>query len=362
MTGLERGSRAFGAKLVVKGSKPGRSGAAGAPFSNGTDVEVLQDEQGLRGSWFEGVVVDWRAKERKYLVRYKHLEVEDGSGKLLEEWISAGALGVPRHSPSLPKRKAQLPARERVRPLPPVLGSSVALEAGARVEARVNDGWWEGIVIEASVGGRRLARVQFPGEGDVQEVDPCSLRAAQHWDAATVKWTPRMLPGMGNGNSREGDRDEVPAERGRKGRAEGISPSQLVNAAAGMLFPGAVSPPPGAGILGLGAGSPGDILSGVMDGLGGGLAVPGDDLGALIGDVAIGGSPGGFDIASVGAGGFPTVPPDLGGGGIGDVFMDSGEYMHNELGELTPVGAKRKAWGAADGSPGPGRGRGVRGS
>ncbi|KAL4579767.1 hypothetical protein LXL04_015932 [Taraxacum kok-saghyz] len=86
------------------------------PKLSGTTVEVMQNEEGLQGSYFAGVVIDRTPGMRK--IKYETLL--DDEGKPLEELISM----------------------RRLRPRPPKVDARMSI--GDLVDAWDNDGWWVG--------------------------------------------------------------------------------------------------------------------------------------------------------------------------------------------------------------------------
>uniref|UniRef100_A0A7N0SXC8 Agenet domain-containing protein n=1 Tax=Kalanchoe fedtschenkoi TaxID=63787 RepID=A0A7N0SXC8_KALFE len=90
----------------------------------GERVEVSSTEEGFIGSYYEAVIVDVNVSQSSYMVRYKDLLKEDGSGALIE----------PAH-------------HSEIRPLPPTV-KLVEYEAGDVVDAFANDGWWVGVLVE----------------------------------------------------------------------------------------------------------------------------------------------------------------------------------------------------------------------
>lgn len=155
-------------------------------IQKGSTVEVISDEDGLRGGWFSARVLD--VKDHKAHICYKNLLSDDGSGQL-EEWISLASEinGTPRIRIAHPNigmkhdgtRKRR---REAVR--------SYAWEIGDRVDAWMRDGWWEGIVTGKNEVDETKLTVHFPAGGDTSLVRTWDLRPSLTWkDGQWIEWS-----------------------------------------------------------------------------------------------------------------------------------------------------------------------------
>ena len=202
---------------------------------------MRQLEEGLRGSWHPGVVIDVTPGFRA--VRYDNLLLTEGTAEHLVEKIPVGRLSDdlldtdytldgeadPKtpdeakgdHSrsldsgslnPSLPRARAdglksssssgsfplEIPARSLLRPRPPPCPHPRPSQwkAGTAVDFYGRDSWWEGILCEdvGRAGMRARVNVEFPDEATAENVSVRSLRLSQEWSEATGQWRMRPLP------------------------------------------------------------------------------------------------------------------------------------------------------------------------
>ncbi|GAB2246343.1 hypothetical protein Droror1_Dr00001836 [Drosera rotundifolia] len=149
-------------------------------------VEVRQVEEGLRGAWYEGVVVGVSEFRRK--VKYDDLLSESGKSKLVESIPVTGVIeGV--HKRAYVKSKH----RGRVRPPPPSIeqcSSRSRLKFGVCVDALFEDAWWEGMIFDCDDGSRERS-VFFPDEDDERKFKVSELRISQDWDELSGEWNER---------------------------------------------------------------------------------------------------------------------------------------------------------------------------
>lgn len=133
-------------------------------FKKGAKVEVMSDDEGFKGSWFVGTVVQ-KLKNGKVLVEYHTLTQDDGGKKKLREEFDLLYL-----RPVPPPE----PPRER------------GFEISEEVDAYYNDGWWEGVIIEVLKQSRYS--VYFKGTRDQLEFEESELRVHREWDGEN--WVP----------------------------------------------------------------------------------------------------------------------------------------------------------------------------
>uniref|UniRef100_A0A1D1Z861 Chromodomain-helicase-DNA-binding protein 4 n=1 Tax=Anthurium amnicola TaxID=1678845 RepID=A0A1D1Z861_9ARAE len=148
----------------------------------GEKVEVRFFEDGLKGSWHSGTVLDCGQCIR--LVEYDEIMNEDIFSKLVEcVTVSTAIEGITCISPNN--------YRGNVRPSPPSCGvDPTDIRYGVCVDALVDDAWWEGVVFDHDeVSSRRL--VFFPDQGDQQIVPVTTLRITLDWDEVSGDWRPR---------------------------------------------------------------------------------------------------------------------------------------------------------------------------
>ncbi|XP_057828470.2 uncharacterized protein LOC131039690 isoform X2 [Cryptomeria japonica] len=155
-------------------------------IKEGSFVEVVSDEEGLRGVWFAAKVLS--LKDGKALVLYDELLSDEGPGQL-REWIPLeGENGKPprirmAHPMTVMKFEG---TRKRRRA---AMGSYV-WSVGDHVDAWIRDGWWEGIITEKKDDDESKLTVHFPGEGDTSIIKVYNLRPSLVWeDGQWVEWT-----------------------------------------------------------------------------------------------------------------------------------------------------------------------------
>lgn len=150
---------------------PGRRDAGAASpqtpkglFNPGDPVEVVPDEDGLRGAHFAAVVVGPSAKPRGYTVEYDSLLESEGSDRRLREALPARSL--------------------RPRPPPPPEPASGGPPAEhAAVDALIDDAWWLGVALGRGAGAPGKVRVCFPETREVMEFDAADVRPHLEWVA-----------------------------------------------------------------------------------------------------------------------------------------------------------------------------------
>lgn len=148
-------------------------------FSNGAEVEISSDEDGFRGSWYEGIVV--RPIQKKQRTNKDDDDDDESSNKLrvLVEYKTLMA-----------DKKGKRPLKEamtlvQLRPRPPPERRR-KFKVSDEVDAYYNDGWWEGVVMEVSSDGKYS--VFFRGTRDQLEFEESRIRIHREW--ANGEWTP----------------------------------------------------------------------------------------------------------------------------------------------------------------------------
>ncbi|XP_008796111.2 uncharacterized protein LOC103711651 isoform X2 [Phoenix dactylifera] len=167
------------------------SNLKGTSIQKGTLVEVVADEDGLRGVWFSARVLD--VKDGKAFICYNDLLPAEGSGQLTE-WIplESGKDKVPRIRVAHPITAVK---SEGTRKRRREAVGNYAWAVGDRVDAWIRDGWWEGIVAEKSPGDETKLTIQFPGMpleagGDASNVRAWNLRPSLIWkDGQWILWS-----------------------------------------------------------------------------------------------------------------------------------------------------------------------------
>ncbi|XP_020587292.1 LOW QUALITY PROTEIN: uncharacterized protein LOC110029371 [Phalaenopsis equestris] len=194
-------------------------------IQKGSQVEVMSDEDGLRGAWFSARVLDM--KDNKAYVCYNDFSTKEGHPK---EWIV------------LENEREKAP---RIRPA--VLATAMRYEGtrkrrrehhgsyiwaiGDHVDAWMHDRWWEGAIVEKSSGDDTKLTVQLLAKSDKLVVDAWNVRPALIWkDGQWMEWfhTRKRSP-----KPHEGD---TPTEKRQKlGGLEAIAHSEVDAAGIGII-------------------------------------------------------------------------------------------------------------------------------
>ncbi|XP_062088120.1 uncharacterized protein LOC133794752 [Humulus lupulus] len=156
-------------------------------FSVDERIEVLCQDSGLRGCWFQCKILQISQKLLK--VQYEDVKDVDGLGKL-EEWIPAYRVASPD------KLGMRCSGRLTIRPCPPKNSTDVLFEVGTPVDACWSDGWWEGVVTGVEIFGPDTMQVFLPGEGRFLTIQKKKIRASKDWDGSSwviIKARPDIL-------------------------------------------------------------------------------------------------------------------------------------------------------------------------
>ncbi|KAM6601885.1 hypothetical protein CsatA_021494 [Cannabis sativa] len=156
-------------------------------FSVDERIEVLCQDSGLRGCWFQCKILQISQKLLK--VQYDDVKDADGIGKL-EEWVNAYRVA------SLDKLGMRCRGRLTIRPCPPKDSTEIMFEVGTPVDACWSDGWWEGVVTGVDVFGPDTVQVFLPGEGKLLTIQKKKIRASKDWDGCSwvsIKPRPDIL-------------------------------------------------------------------------------------------------------------------------------------------------------------------------
>ncbi|CAM6052088.1 unnamed protein product [Sphagnum compactum] len=171
-------------QLVKVGGVPNTS----ETIKPGSHVEVMSEEEGLRGGWFSAKVLVM--KDKQALLLYDELLAEDGQSQL-NEWLPVYC----SQEEDTKSRKLSCCKQKKLRPVHPfcfskargllkrpsvAMGSHVWL-VGDHVDAFIQDGWWEGIVKVVNKDDKNQITVYFPGEKDTAVVKLQNLRPSMIW-------------------------------------------------------------------------------------------------------------------------------------------------------------------------------------
>ncbi|XBI29758.1 hypothetical protein VPH35_053669 [Triticum aestivum] len=150
-------------------------------FQPGCRLEALCQDSSVRGCWFKCVVLGRREKDNKVRVRYQELLNSEGRGHL-RVGPSSSFSGMAQSCKGIrltkrPMLRPHLPRRYRK------IESPVAV--GVIIDARLNGGWWEGIVLQQTAGH---VQVYLQGEGRLVELQVECLRKSFEW--REEQWLP----------------------------------------------------------------------------------------------------------------------------------------------------------------------------
>ena len=94
-------------------------------FRKGSEVEISSNDDGFRGAWYAGTVIrPPSARSKQVLVQYRALMADEAGKTPLQETLDVVQLRPP------PPREAH-----------------PRFEFSQEVDARYNDGWWEGLFL-----------------------------------------------------------------------------------------------------------------------------------------------------------------------------------------------------------------------
>ncbi|KAK8703216.1 hypothetical protein V6N13_021542 [Hibiscus sabdariffa] len=164
----------------------------------GSHVEVLRDGGDSKVAWFPADILD--LKDGKAYVCYNELRSEDGDR--LKEWVE------------LEGERDRAPRIRNTRPITvmPFEGTRKRRRAamgdcnwsvGDRVDAWMQDSWWEGVINERSKKDETSYTVHFPAQGETSVVKAWLLRPSLVWK--TGNWVEWSSSGDNNGSSHVGD-------------------------------------------------------------------------------------------------------------------------------------------------------------
>ncbi|XP_031503365.1 uncharacterized protein LOC116266338 [Nymphaea colorata] len=154
-------------------------------IKQGSLVEVISDEEGLRAVWFSARVLE--VKDGKAYVCYNNRLSDEGPGQL-KEWIPLKLDGKP------PRIRIAHPMTavkfEGTRKRRRAAMGNYNWSAGDHVDAWMRDGWWEGIIMEKSKEDESKLTVRFQAEGDARTIRAWDIRPSLIWkDSQWVEWS-----------------------------------------------------------------------------------------------------------------------------------------------------------------------------
>ncbi|PKI50009.1 hypothetical protein CRG98_029596 [Punica granatum] len=145
-------------------------------------VEVRSHEDGLCGSWHQGIVI--ACGHRTRCIKYDHILVDDGSESMIEH------VEVPPVVDGVNYDEVQQCHyyRGSIRQLPPyVVIVPWNLPYGVCVDVYHKEAWWEGVIFDHNDGAEERT-VFFPDIGDEMLAKLCNIRITMTWNEATEHW------------------------------------------------------------------------------------------------------------------------------------------------------------------------------
>ncbi|PPD82419.1 hypothetical protein GOBAR_DD20634 [Gossypium barbadense] len=167
-------------------------------------MPVLRDGGGSRVAWFLADILN--LNNGKAYVCYNELRQEDGDR--LKEWVEVEGDRAPRIRCARPSTAMSFEGtRKRRRAAMADYNWSV----GDRVDAWMQNSWWEGVVIEKSKKDETSFTVHFPAQGETSGVKAWLLRSSLMWKKGSwVEWSSSV---DNNESSREGDTPQEKRQR-----------------------------------------------------------------------------------------------------------------------------------------------------
>lgn len=126
-------------------------------------MEVTSDEDGFRGSWYIGKIIENSKLDEFVVVEYKELVKEEDAQKKLRDRVHVSY----------------------IRPLAPPGNADEVIKVNDAVDACFSDGWWSGVVHE-DLGGGKVFLVYFDDPPHKMMFDRSALRL--HFDWIGGKW------------------------------------------------------------------------------------------------------------------------------------------------------------------------------
>ncbi|KAL8113439.1 hypothetical protein AgCh_020667 [Apium graveolens] len=126
-----------------------------AAFKRGDDVEIISQEKGFEGSFYEAVIIS-KVSDNDYIVQYTTLVKEDDSSAPLRAFIPG----------------------DEIRPVPEDSTPENGFQVKQMVDVYYNDGWWTG-KITGKVGNKYRVRFEHPKDRGVYS--PTHIRIHRDW-------------------------------------------------------------------------------------------------------------------------------------------------------------------------------------
>ncbi|KAI4315247.1 hypothetical protein L6164_028077 [Bauhinia variegata] len=166
-------------------------------IKEGSLVEVLREGEGFKAAWFTANVLS--LKDGKAYVCYTVLLADGGP---LKEWVTLEGEG--NKPPRIRIARPLVGLRyEGTRKRRRAAMGDYAWSVGDRVDAWIQESWWEGVVTEKNKKDATTLTVHFPASGETTVVRAWHLRPSLIWKDG--KWTECSKVGANESSTHEGD-------------------------------------------------------------------------------------------------------------------------------------------------------------
>ncbi|GLT73986.1 hypothetical protein SLA2020_458100 [Shorea laevis] len=168
-------------------------------IGEGSLVEVLRVGGGSKGAWFLANVLSLR--DGKACVCYQELQSEEDGDKL-KEWVEVKAEGEKAPRIRIARPMTAMPfAGTRKRRRAAMGDYNWAL--GDRVDAWMQDSWWEGVITEKNKKDETSLTIHFPAQGETSVVKAWHLRPSLVWKDGS--WVECSISGDNSFSTHEGN-------------------------------------------------------------------------------------------------------------------------------------------------------------
>ncbi|KAL2669113.1 hypothetical protein AAZV13_01G168000 [Glycine max] len=163
------------------------------------NINVFKDEEGFKAAWFSANILTLR--DDKAYVGYTSLVAAEGAGPL-KEWVSLVCDGDkhPRIRTARPLNTLQYEGTRKRRRA--AMGD-YAWSVGDRVDAWIQESWWEGVITAKNKKDETTFTVHFPASGETLVVRAWHLRPSLIWKDG--KWIESSKVGANDSSTHEGD-------------------------------------------------------------------------------------------------------------------------------------------------------------
>ncbi|XP_038678911.1 uncharacterized protein LOC119980319 isoform X2 [Tripterygium wilfordii] len=155
-------------------------------IKEGSHVEVFKEGDGFKEAWFSANVLS--LKDGKAYVCYTELAL-DGVPEKLKEWVALRGEGDVAPKVRIARPITAMPFEGTRKRRRAAMGD-YSWSVGDRVDAWMQDSWWEGVVTEKNKKDGTLLTVHFAAQGETSVVRAWHLRASLIWkDGEWTEWS-----------------------------------------------------------------------------------------------------------------------------------------------------------------------------